>query len=150
MKKAILLYIIILLIKSLTLICKEQSKLQSRLITQKSSSPLLKDMPLFLLEDIFSLNNNLSKTWAFLRLRISQRTQAKSISHKSLSSLEDPQLNQLQLYFLKPYKERISNSKTNKWWSQVPKYQELLNSIILSLCLHLTLQRNCCLLWNQT
>lgn len=62
MKKAILLYIIILLIKSLTLICKEQSKLQSRLITQKSSSPLLKDMPLFLLEDIFSLNNNLSKT----------------------------------------------------------------------------------------
>jgi len=62
MKKAILLYIIILLIKSLTLICKEQSKLQSRLITQKSSSPLLKDRPLFLLEDISSLNNNLNKT----------------------------------------------------------------------------------------
>ena len=62
MKKAILLYIIILLIKSLTLIFKEQSKLQSRLITQKSSSPLLKDRPLFLLEDISSLSNNLSKT----------------------------------------------------------------------------------------
>jgi hypothetical protein len=64
--------------------------------------------------------------------------------------LEDLQLNQLQLYFLKPYKERISNSKTNKWWSQVPKYQELLNSITLSLYLRLTPLRNCCLLWNQT